>query len=102
MKVTKTYHGDIEGESTLEYLMMYRQDGTASFVGLERVVGSLGGRSGTFVLQHKGKFEDGKATVECFVVLGSGTGELSGLRGEGGFAAGHAEQHAVTLDYDFE
>ena len=101
-KVTKTYHGDIEGESILEYLMMYRQDGTASFVGLERVVGSLGGRSGTFVLQHKGTFEGGKATVECSVVLGSGTGELSGLRGEGGFAAGHAEQHAVTLDYDFE
>ncbi len=102
VKVTKTYHGDIEGESTLEYLMMYRQDGTASFVGLERVVGSLGGRSGTFVLQHKGTFEGGKAKVECFVVSGSGTGELSGIRGEGGFAAGHAEQHAVTLDYDFE
>ncbi len=102
VKVTKTYHGDIEGESTLEYLMMYRQDETASFVGLERVVGSLGGRSGTFVLQHKGTFEGGKAKVECFVVSGSGTGELSGLRGEGGFAAGHAEQHAVTLDYDFE
>ena len=101
-KVTKTYHGDIEGESTLEYLMMYRADGTASFVGLERVVGSLGGRSGTFVLQHNGTFEGGKATVEFFVVSGSGTGELSGLRGEGGFAAGHAEQHSVTLDFYFE
>ena len=101
-KVTKTYNGDIEGESTLEYLMMYRQDGTASFVGLERVVGTLGGRSGSFVLQHKGTFEGGKAKVEYFVVSGSGTGELSDLRGEGGFAAGHAEQHAVTLDYDFE
>ena len=102
VKVTKTYHGDIEGESTLEYLMMYRQDGTASFVGLERVVGSLGGRSGTFVLQHNGTFEGGKAKVDWFVVSGSGTGDLSGLRGEGGFAAGHAEQHAVTLDFDFE
>ena len=61
-----------------------------------------GARSGTFVLQHKGTFEDGKAKVEWFVVSGSGTGELSGLRGEGGFAAGHAEQHLVTLDFDFE
>lgn len=101
-KVTKTYQGDIEGVSTLEYLMMYRQDGTASFVGLERVVGSIGGRSGSFVLQHKGVFEDGKAKVDWFVVSGSGTGDLMGLRGEGGFAAGHAEQHAVTLDFDFE
>ena len=102
VKVTKTYRGDIEGESTLEYLMMYRQDGTASFVGLERVVGSLGSRSGSFVLQHKGTFEGGKAKVEWFVVSGSGTGELSGLRGAGGFAVGHAEEHSVTLDYDFE
>ena len=102
VKVTKTYHGDIEGKSTLEYLMMYRQDGTASFVGLERVVGSLGGRSGTFVLQHKGTFEGGKAKVDWFVVSGSGTGKLSGLCGEGGFATEHTEQPAVTLDFDFE
>ena len=101
VKVTKTYHGDIEGESTLEYLMMYRQDGTASFVGLERVVGSLGGRSGSFVLQHKGTFQGGTAKVDWFVVSGSGTGELSGLRGEGSFAVGHAEPHSATLDFDF-
>ncbi len=102
VKVTKTYHGDIEGKSTLEYLMMYRQDGTASFVGLERVVGTLGGRLGSFVLRHKGTFEGGEAKVDWFVVSDSGTCELIGLRGEGRFVAGHAEQHAVTLDFDFE
>ncbi len=102
VKVAKTYHGDIEGESTLEYLMMYRQDGTASFVGLERVVGSLGGRSGSFVLQHIGTFQGGLAKVDWLVVSGSGTGELSGLRGEGSFAVGHAEPHSATLDFDFE
>ena len=101
-KVGKTYQGDIEGESTLEYLMMYRKDGTASFVGLERVVGSLSGRSGSFVLQHKGSFHGGTATVDWFVVPGSGTGELSGLRGEGRFVVGQAEPHLATLDFDFE
>ena len=40
--VTKTYSGDIEGEAQVEYLMMYRGDGSASFVGLERVVGRIG------------------------------------------------------------
>ncbi len=50
--VTKTFKGDLEGESQLEYLMLYRADGTASFVGLERVLGRLGGRSGSFVLQR--------------------------------------------------
>jgi hypothetical protein len=46
----KTFTGDIEGQSRVEYLMMYRPDGSATFVGLERIDGRLGGRSGSFVL----------------------------------------------------
>ena len=45
--VAYTYQGDIEGESTLDYLMVYRPDNSGSFVGLERVIGRVGGRSGT-------------------------------------------------------
>jgi hypothetical protein len=100
--VTKSFKGDIEGEGTLEYLMMYRADGSASFVGLERIVGRFGGRSGSFVLQHSGTFEGGVAKATYFVVPGSGTGELRGLRGEGSFASGHAQDYPMTLDYDFE
>lgn len=55
--VTKSFSGDIEGEGTVEYLMIHRDDGSASFVGLERVVGRVGDRSGSFVLQHTGTFE---------------------------------------------
>lgn len=98
--VMKLYRGDVEGESTLEYLMMHRQDGTASFVGLERVVGSLSGRSGSFVLRHQGTFDGATAKVSLSVVSGSGTGELKGLRGEGSFAAGHEGPHAVTFDFE--
>lgn len=101
-QITKVYHGDIEAKSTLEYLMMYRLDGTASFVGFERVVGSIDGRSGSFVLQHQGSFKDGIARVTMFVVSESGTGALSGLCGESTYAVGHAERHAIILDYDFE
>ena len=100
--VTKSYQGDITGEGKLEYLMMYRDDGSASFVGLERVVGSVGGRSGSFVLQHSGTFNGGVATVTLLVVPGSGTGDLRGLRGNGGFAVGHQQPYPMTLDYDFE
>jgi Protein of unknown function (DUF3224) len=100
--VAKSFKGDIEGEGTLEYLMMYRTDGSASFIGLERLVGRLGGRAGSFVLQHSGTFEGGVAKATYFVVPGSGTGELHGLRGEGSFASGHAQQYPITLDYDFE
>ena len=101
-RVTKSFHGDIEGEGTLEYLMAYRGDGSASFVGLERVVGQVGGRSGSFVLQHGGTFEGGTAKVTWLVVPGCGTGDLRGLRGEGGFASGHQQRYPMTLDYDFE
>ena len=74
----KAYQGDIEGEGKLEYLMMYRTAGSASFIGLERVTGSVGGRSGSFVLQHNGTFEDGVAKVKLSVVPGSGTGICAG------------------------
>lgn len=100
--VTNSFQGDIEGEGTLEYLMVYPGDDSASFVGLQRVVGRLGDRSGSFVLQISGKFENGTASETWFVVPGSGTGELRGLRGQGGFASGHAQAYTVTLDYDFE
>lgn len=49
-RFTKSFTGDLEGESQVEYLMMYRPDGSASFVGLERFTGRIGDRSGTFVL----------------------------------------------------
>lgn len=100
--VKKSFQGDIEGESSLEYLMTYAEDGSASFVGMERVVGRVGNRSGSFVLQHSGTFAGGVAKASWFVVPGSGTGELSGLRGEGSFAAGHEQQYAITLDYEIE
>lgn len=100
--VKRMYHGDIEGESSTEYLMAYAADGSASFVGMERVVGKLGGRAGSFVLQHSGTFTGGVASASWLVVPGSGTGGLSGLSGEGKSSISHAEQYAMALDYRFE
>src|SRR5207253_8147354 len=59
--VTKTFSGDIAGEGHVEYLMMYRSDGSATFVGLKRVVGRVAGKAGSFVLQRTGVFESGAA-----------------------------------------
>ena len=98
--VTKTLTGDIEGECHVEYLMMYRSDGTATFVGLERVTGSIDGRAGSFVLQRTGVFEDGKAKESYTVIPGSGTGELRGLSGDGETAVGHGMEHPFTLEYE--
>ena len=98
--VTKTFTGDLEGEGQVEYLMMYRDDGSATFVGLERIVGRIGGRSGSFVLQRTGVFEGGQAKESYAVVPGSATGELQGLRGDGSSAVGHGSEHPFALKYE--
>ena len=98
--VTRTYTGDIEGDGQVEYLMMYRGDGSATFVGLERVVGRVGGKSGTFVLQRTGVFEGGLAKESYAVISGSATGDLQGLRGDGTSAVGHGMEHPFVLSYE--
>ena len=97
--VARTYTGDIEGTGRVEYLMMYRPDGSATFVGLERVAGRIGGRSGSFVLQRTGVFEGGQAKETYSVVAGSATGELQALRGDGSSAVGHGLEHPFTMRY---
>ena len=98
--VTKTFTGDIEGEGHVEYLMMYRSNGSATFLGLERIVGRIGDQSGSFVLQRLGVFEGGLAKESYSVVPGSATGELQGLRGDGSSAVGHGMEHPFTLVYE--
>ena len=100
--VTKTFTGDIEGEGQVEYTMMYRSDGSALFVGLERITGRLAGRSGSFVLQRNGVFEGGQAKESYSIVPGSATGELRGLSGDGSSAVGHGMEHPFTLNYELE
>jgi hypothetical protein len=98
--VTKTFTGDIEGEGQVEYLMMYRSDSSATFVGLERVIGRIGAKSGTFVLQRIGVFEGGQAKESYSVIPGSATGDLQGLVGDGSSAVGHGMEHPFTLNYE--
>jgi hypothetical protein len=98
--VTKTFTGDLEGEGHVEYLMMYRSDGSATLVGLERFAGRLDGKSGTFVLERTGVFEGGQAKESYSVVAGSGTGALAGLRGDGTSALGHGTEYPFLLNYD--
>jgi Protein of unknown function (DUF3224) len=100
--VAKTFTGDIEGDGQVEYLMMYRDDGSATFVGLERIVGRIGGKTGSVVLQRTGVFEGGQAKETYSVVPGSATGELRGLRGDGTSAVGHGMEHPFVLDYELD
>jgi hypothetical protein len=98
--VARTFTGDVVGEGLVEYLMMYRSDGTATFLGFERIVGQVAGKMGSFVLQRTGVFEGGLAKESYVVVPGSGTGDLLALRGEGMSTVGHGTEHPFVLNYD--
>ena len=81
----ETFSGDLQADSTVRALQTQRDDRSASMVSMQRVDGELGGRRGTFVFQGSQTVTDGKITATWFVVPRSGTGRLTGLRGEGGF-----------------
>jgi len=98
----ETFTGDIDGESPARALQVMRDDHSASLVSVQRFRGKLDGREGTFVLQGSEIVENGKIRARWFVVPRSGTGDLSGLRGEGGFTGEFGKGSKATLDYWFE
>lgn len=98
--VKQTYSGAIEGESTVDHLMIYHSDGSADFVGQERIVGNVDERSGSLVLRHAGRYADGVANNRVEVVPGSGTGGLKGLEGWLQYAAGHGRTMEIEFNYN--
>jgi hypothetical protein len=102
VRLTETFSGDIEGESPVRALQVLRHDKSACLVSMQRFRGKLGGRQGTFVLQGSEVVANGRITATWFVVPGSGTGDLSGLRGDGGFEGEFGKGSDGTLDYWFE
>ena len=102
-RLTKTFRGDVDGESTAEMLMAYAaEEGSAAYAGFERVVGRVHGRSGSFVLHHSATSSAGprgERSATLSVVPDSGTGEL---RGEATISVAPDGGHSFTLDYAFE
>jgi hypothetical protein len=102
VELPETFSGDIAGESTVRVIQAAHEDGSMSFVGLQRVRASVGGRTGSFLLRPSGTVIDKETNATWFVVPGSGTGDLKGLRGDGGFKGQLGEQGSFWLDYYFE
>jgi hypothetical protein len=100
--VAGTLSGDIRGESAVQWLMAYRPDGTARYVGLQQVTGAIGDLDGSFVVDTAGTFDGGAATGSWTVVEGLGTGDLGGLRGAGTFRAPHGSKASIELEYDLD
>jgi hypothetical protein len=83
LALTKQFHGELEASSVVQMLSAgTATKGSAGYVAIERVVGRLGARAGTFVLQHSGTMNRGEASLSVSVVPDSGTGELAGLAGQ--------------------
>ncbi len=95
-RVTKTFSGDVEGTSTAELLMAYAAGEGVAYVGLERIVGRVHGRSGGFVLHHTA----GPAGAGWTIVPGTGTGGLEGIGGEATITIEPDGGHSFVLDYD--
>jgi hypothetical protein len=82
MSLDKQFRGDLEGESKGQMLAVQTGvKGSAGYVAMELVTGTLAGRSGTFVLQHTGTMNRGEPRLSVTVVPDSGTGQLTGLSG---------------------
>ena len=99
-KVTQAYQGDIIGTGEVEFLMSYAAIGTASFVGVELVQGTIAGKSGSFVMQHVGTYDSGGARSDWSIVPGTGIGGLAGITGKGSYAA-TSETVSVAFIYGF-
>lgn len=80
--IQKTFKGGLEGISAADMLSVGSDNGSAAYVAIERVVGTLNGRKGTFVFTHSGTMTSSSQQLTVSVVPGCGTGELLGLEGK--------------------
>jgi hypothetical protein len=99
MSLTKQFHGDLEASSAGQMLAANTEiKGSAGYVAMEQVTGSLSGRTGTFVLQHYGIMDRGTPELTITVVPDSATGDLVGLSGTMMILIADGK-HSYTFDY---
>lgn len=100
MSIDKTFHGELDATSKGEMLSaMTAVQGSAGYVAVEQVVGSLSGKQGSFVLQHFGTMSGDDNRLILEVTPDSGSGELSGLRGKMSIRIEEG-RHFYDFDYD--
>jgi hypothetical protein len=100
MSLDKQFHGDLEATSKGEMIgAMTEVKGSGGYVAMERVTGTLDGRSGTFVLQHSGTMAHGAQKMTITVVPDSGTGDLAGIGGSMTIIIKEGGKHFYEFDY---
>lgn len=99
MRLHKQFHGDLDAIATGEMIATSEPlTSAAVYVAIDRVSGTLHGRSGSFLLAHRGTMTPDQQQLSVIVVPGSGTGQLTGLSGS---LAIHiaGKQHSYVLEY---
>jgi hypothetical protein len=99
LTIDKVFHGDLEGTSKGQMLGAQSEvKGSAGYVAMERVTGTLNGKKGSFVLQHKGAMDHGTQSLDITVVPDSGTEDLKGLTGSMKISV-DGDKHSYVFDY---
>ena len=99
--VSKEFSGDMAGTSEAQMVAAYTATpGSAGYVAIEHFTGSVGGRSGSFVLQHSGLMDRGDAALAVTIVPDSGTSELAGISGTIEIE-NEAGAHSYVLEYEY-
>jgi hypothetical protein len=100
MTIDKQFHGDLEAHSLGQMLsVMGSVKGSAGYVAIEKVTGTLHGKKGTFVLQHNATMDRGKPSLNIIVIPDSGTGDLEGLTGTMTIDIAAGGKHSYKFDY---
>jgi hypothetical protein len=101
VSIEKQFTGDLSASSRGEMLSASGSvKGSAGYVAIEKVTGTLHGREGTFVLQHSGTMNRGVPTLSITVIPDTGTGELAGLTGSMQISIDN-KRHSYVFDYSF-
>lgn len=101
-EVANSFTGGVEANrTTCAYTIAYTGENVGTYTGMELLSGSVDGRKGTFVLEERGSFDPAGTVCRFEVVPGSGTGDLAGLTGSGGFTFRHGDSSVeYTFTYD--
>lgn len=99
--VSKSYTGDITGVGSVIYIMKHQPDGTANFIGLQQINGTIAGKTGSFAIEQNGHFDGKEAKGTCVIKAGAGSGDLATLQGEGNFSAPIGQMGSLNLTYSF-
>ncbi|HET7169659.1 MAG TPA: DUF3224 domain-containing protein [Candidatus Limnocylindrales bacterium] len=94
------FSGGLDADGAIDWLMVYRPDKTASFVGVQRIDGTVDGRSGSFAMTAVGEHDGSSSRVTWTVVAGSGTDALRGIRGHGSLEAPGGPAGTYELEYE--